>query len=302
MSASGGEREAGSGMRILGLVSSSRPLGNTELLVGEVLQAAALVEPHAAAELRILRLTDLELEHCTGCMLCADPDGGGECSLHDDMEFLLEELARADALVWGAPAYTLLPPASVKLVADRLIMALGRASVGRDKPAVTVGVAGLPRWSELVLPLMNAVTMGFGFVLVDSLMAYGAGPGEVLQEPGHVARARAAGARLRQALTEPGLRAQFGPGRCPICGADFFRFTERGIECPICQAEGRLRDGQAEFVASPPHRWQPAALAHHFVHWIQRSGIDYLEQRREIRRLQAPYRALGELRIKPPRA
>lgn len=288
-------------MRILGLVGSSRPLGNTEILVAEVARAVVQCEPATHPELRLLRLTDLELDYCTGCMLCAEPDSPGDCSLEDDMRFLLGELRQADALIWGVPAYTLLPPGPVKLVADRLIMALGGGAPGRGKPAVTVGVAGLPHWSELVLPLMNAVTMGFGFVIADSMMAYGAGPGEVLEDPANVARARIAGERLHRALTDPAARPSFGPGRCPICGADFFRFTEQGIQCPICLAEGRLRDGVPEFPASPPHRWEPARLEHHFVQWIQRSGIDYSDKRREIRRLQAPYRDLGQIRVRPPR-
>jgi multimeric flavodoxin WrbA len=285
-------------MRVLGLVGSSRPLGNTELLVAEVARTAGRVAGDESG-VRLLRLTDLELGYCTGCMACADPDENGACPLRDDMELLLEELARADALVWGVPTYTLLPPGPVKLVADRLIMALGRGAPGRHKPAVTLGVAGLPQWSELVLPLLNAVTMGLGFFVADSWITYGAGPGEVLLEPGNVARARAAGERLHRALTDHTLRPCFGAGRCPICGADCFQLSPRGVRCPICSAEGELRDGVPTFPESPAHRWEAAALEHHFVSWIQRSGPEYLEKRREIRRLLGPYRELGRWRVKP---
>lgn len=288
-------------MRILGVIGSSRLLGNTEVLVAEVARAAARCESDTEPEIRLLHLTDLRLDYCTGCMLCADPESPGDCPLEDDMDFLLRELRDADALVWGAPSYTLLPPGPVKLVADRLIMALGKGAPGAGKPAVTVGVAGLPHWSELLLPLINAVTLGFGFVIADSMMAYGAGPGEVLRDPSNLTRARAAGERLHRALGDPSVRPSFGPGRCPICGADCFQFTEQGIRCPICLAEGQVRGGTPDFPDSPHHRWEPAALQHHFVHWIQQSRADYFEKRREIRRVQAPYRHLAPLRVKPPR-
>lgn len=274
-------------MKILGLIGSSRPLGNTELLVTEVAKAA--VGEHGNASVRLLRLTDLRLDYCNGCMGCALQDDG-PCPLDDDMEFLLSEYQAADALILGAPAYTLLPPGPLKLIADRLIMYLARSDWKAQKPAVTVGAAGLPRWSEMLLPLLNCTVLSQGFRLVDSLIAYGAGPGAVLLEASNVERARRAGKQLGRALRGEESRCDFGPGRCPVCGADFFRMTDAGLECPLCLAAGRMLDGVAVFDPAPPHRWQPEALKHHFTDWIQGTGATYLEQRPEIRKLQRPYR------------
>jgi multimeric flavodoxin WrbA len=274
-------------MKILGLIGSSRPLGNTELLVTEVAKAA---DPGTGeVSVRLLRLTDLNLAYCTGCMGCAMQEGG-PCPLDDDMEYLFSEYKAADALILGAPAYTLLPPGPLKLIADRLIMYLSRSDWSAAKPAVTVGVAGLPRWSEILLPLLNSTVLSQGFGLVDSFLAYGAGPGEVLLDAGNVERAKLAGQRLRRAMLGEPLRAQFGPHHCSVCGADFFRFTATGVECPLCLAEGRLVDGRAVFDAAPANRWQPDRLRHHFTNWIQNSGVTYLERRPEIRPLLRPYK------------
>ncbi len=274
-------------MRILGLIGSSRPLGNTELLVTEVAKAAA--EGNDSISVSLLRLTDLRLSYCTGCMNCA-MDEAGSCPLDDDMEYLLSEYGAADALILGAPAYTLLPPGPLKLIADRLIMQLARCAWSAAKPAVTVGLAGLPRWSEMLLPLLNSTVLSQGYRLVDSFLAYGAGPGEVLLEANNVERARAAGARLRRAMAGEALAAEFGAGHCSVCGADFFRLTADGVECPLCLAPGKLANGTAVFDQAPAHRWQPERLRHHFTDWIQNTGVTYLERRPEIRPLLKPYK------------
>lgn len=54
-------------MKILGLIGSYRKLGNTEVLVKEALMEA---QRHGA-EVDMLRLTDLRIEPCKGCMACA---------------------------------------------------------------------------------------------------------------------------------------------------------------------------------------------------------------------------------------
>jgi multimeric flavodoxin WrbA len=285
-------------MRILGLIGSSRDLGNTELLVTEVAKAAARADGQTAV--RLLRLTDLRLSFCNGCMSCA-MQPGGPCPLDDDMDFLLSEYHAADAIILGAPAYTLLPPGPLKLIADRLIMYLGRSDWSAPKPAVTLGVAGLARWSELLVPLLNCTVLSQGYYLVDSFLAYGAGPGEVLLDATNVERAQTAGERLRRALLGENVRAVGKPGCCPVCGADFFRFTDSGIECPLCLAPGTLNGGVPVFDTSPPNRWQPEALKRHFTEWIQGTGPSYIEKRPAIRPLLRPYRQRPFPLIRPER-
>jgi multimeric flavodoxin WrbA len=282
--------------RILGLVGSSRRLGNTEVLVTEVARAAA----ESVATVRLLRLSDLKLLPCTGCMVCALRDGGA-CPLDDDMEFLLGEMEATQALILGAPTYSLLPPAPVKAWADRFLMAFGRQPACAPKPAVVVGVAGLEDWSRQQLPILNSVVMAYGYRLVDSLIAYAPSPGEVLLDPGNVARAALAGSRLGRAMTGEEIRPSFGAGRCPVCGSDFFRFTRAGLECPVCAARGELVEGVPTFPASPAHRWEPAALSRHFHDWIRATGPTYLKQRPAIKPLQRAYRVYRSWWIAPPR-
>ncbi|MBN1611364.1 MAG: flavodoxin family protein [Polyangiaceae bacterium] len=310
-------------MRILGLVGSARRMGNTEVLVTEVARAASALPPSvppldasrvpadtaeagaAKADadtpgiVRLVRLSELRLLVCNGCMACAFR-GDGQCPLQDDMEFLLAEMEAADAFILGAPTYTLLPPAPVKAWADRFIMALAREKKSAPKPAVVVGVAALVDWSRHLLPILNGLVMAYGFRLVDSMIAYAPGPAEVLLEHQNVSRATAAGRKLRLALAGQDLRPDFGPGRCPVCGSDLFRIVDSVVECGVCMAKGKLVDQVATFESRPAHRWEPEALRHHFHDWIRASGPSYLAKRPEVRRLQRAYRLNKPWWIRPP--
>jgi len=286
-------------MRLLALIGSGRALGNTEIMVTAI--ARAVVAHDERIDVRVLRLTDVKLNYCNGCMACAAEEPV-PCPLDDDMEFLMSEYAAADGLILGAPAYTLLPPGPLKLISDRLILQLSRSDWGAPKPAVTVGVAGLPRWSELLVPLLNCTVLAQGFRVVDSFLAYGSGPGEVLLDPGNAARAALAGERLHRALGGEELPMPVPPGCCPVCGGDFFRLTERGIECPLCLVEGKLTGGVPEFEPQPVNRWQTSALQCHYTEWIQGSLERYLDRRPEVRQLVRPYRKQGFTLVKPPRS
>jgi multimeric flavodoxin WrbA len=109
------------------------------MLVRQALQGAVA----EGAAVRMLRLTDLHLDSCTGCMRCVI--GGKPCPLNDDMAWLVETIQAAEGLVLAAPTYFLGAPAVIKLVLDRLLMVAGRVNEPQPpaRPAVTLVAAGL---------------------------------------------------------------------------------------------------------------------------------------------------------------
>ena len=126
----GGDLEPTEGERqpvgdVLGIVGSARRWGNSELLVRQALRGAQ----SEGAAARMLRLTDLCLEPCTGCMRCVI--GAKPCRLDDDMAWLIETIEAAGGLVIAAPTYFLGPAAVVKQVLDRLLMVTGRVAQPR---------------------------------------------------------------------------------------------------------------------------------------------------------------------------
>ncbi len=121
-------------MKILGLVGSYRNLGNTEVLVKEALMESQ----HYGAEVDILRLTDLRIEPCKGCMACVFKEE--ECRIPDGWRTFLDKLAESDAVILGAPTYLLGPAGIIKMITDRNIAFQAEALQHTGKPGAIIGL------------------------------------------------------------------------------------------------------------------------------------------------------------------
>ncbi|MDH7489141.1 MAG: flavodoxin family protein [Anaerolineae bacterium] len=282
---------------ILALIGSARAWGNCEVLAREALAGAR----EAGAEtLALMRLTDLRVEQCTGCMVCALR--GQPCPLADDMAFLLDQMARADAFLIAGPVYLVGPVAQAKRILDRLLMWSSPPEWAevRPKPAITLTVGGLEPWRGVATAFYNTLAMSLGGGLMGWMSAYATGPGEVLLQPDALASARDLGRRLvsREPMEPP-------PSVCPTCGADYFHIQGERIVCPICGQEGRLVLDEGEprirFDADcRSERWTPSGFHHHTLDWVVPSGERFMARRQEIKALRARYDDLGETWIRPP--
>jgi hypothetical protein len=271
---------------VLALIGSARNWGNGEVLAREAFIGA---QEAGADRLNLLRLTDLRLEPCTGCLICAI--GGKPCPLDDDLRFLLRQVADADAIIVTAPTYFLGPSAQVKRILDRLLIwtSLKDWAESPPKPAVVMSTASLPSWRGTAAPFNNALALGLGCQLLGSMTAYAPGPGEVLLQPDVLARARDLGRRL---LTgEPVPQPE---GACPACGADFFRIEGNSVICPVCGQTGELRITGAGTVIDfhppdPSGRWTRPGLYEHVQDWIIPSGERFMARRFEVKAGRARY-------------
>jgi len=274
---------------ILGIVGSARRWGNSDLLVRQALLGAQ----SEGATVKAVRLTDLNLSSCTGCMRCVA--GDPLCPLDDDLVWLVDTIQAASGLVLAAPTYFLGPAAVVKLVLDRLLVVMGQVNkpLPPVRPAVTIATAGLESWRGMVLPFLNAVIGTFGYRPIDSLTALAPGPGEVLLDEELMARVFAAGRRLGQGELEP---APVPPNVCPICHSDCFVLNGARATCPICGREAVIEhDGcrvalRFDEVDRPLQRWTPEGLRTHVVEWVMATGSRYQARRGEIKARRAGYR------------
>lgn len=286
---------------VLGLVGSARAWGNSELLTRHCLRGAAA----EGARTALVRLTDLRIEPCNGCMRCVI--GGQTCPIPDDMAWLLEQARAADALVLSAPVYWLGPVATVKLVLDRLLMLTGRVDepLPAPRPAVTLATAGLEGWKGIALPFLNALVAGLGFRPIRSLLAVGPGPGEVLLDEALLEEIQTAGQRLARGELDP---APAPLGTCPVCGCDAFVLEGSRARCPICGREAHVtcEAGRVCLQFGPVMdrlpRWTPEGLRHHMIDWVQATGPRFLALRAEIKARRAAYRQepVEWLRPAPP--
>ena len=168
-------------MKILGIVGSARKLGNTEILVKEALKAAQ----EEKATVSIIRLTDLHIEPCDGCMACVIERGTG-CPKKDDVRFLVELLKDSDGLILGAPSYLGRPPGTWAMIEDRLCFwGLNYLEPLANKKAVVIGVAGGATIAWWLVPHLNYFAHLAGFEPIASFLAASQGPGEVLLPERH---------------------------------------------------------------------------------------------------------------------
>jgi len=274
--------------KLLGLVVSHRRLGNSEILVKEIMRRVP-----GEWERELIRLTDLDIRPCRACYTCL---AQGRCNIDDDFAFALERVKEADALIVGVPVYILGPHGCLKMFTDRLLGA-GRYVEGtRGKPCVVVmpygvnGWLGYARTAALVLPRLLQMK------LVDFWAVHAALPAEAVLDRGNLHRAGEIAARLFAAGGE-----SRGPGECPNCGSDLFRLLPGGgVECPLCGTRAVLGpDGRPVLDGDDPGRFEPGRMREHFLGWLVEMKEKYRAEREGLKEAQKPYRPMDWWVIPP---
>lgn len=264
--------------KLLGVVASLRPGGNSEMLTRVALQAVA----ERGAKTDVVFLGDLDIEFCDGCLSCVFRGQG--CKYSDDVAWLYETAAGYDGVIVASPTYILSAPGQVKTLIDRSVAEFARLGERRLRPAGTIVVAGLPGWDHLVRPMVNQLGMLLGGRLVGSLMAYAPGPGETLLDGDLVRQARELGvAVLEDRPLPPPERA------CPVC---HFPLAAPG-PCPFCAFDPSAPDA--------PHRFSPDGLAIHLAEWMLPTRERYLTHRAEVKAAKASLPAFELGRLRPER-
>ncbi len=213
---------------ILGIVASPRKLGNCELVVKEI--AANVPEDH---RFELIRLQDFHILPCKGCYRCLfEPM---RCIQKDDFQLLLDRMLTADGIIVAAPTYLLGANAVLKLVQDRGLALYGHLEDLWHKPAIGVGVAGIPgREGRTHLDIFSFLK----FLMTDIKavkILYGTLPGEVFLNAENLQTA----AELGRSLF--GAPLPVSAPTCPICGGTTFQFLDRTqIRCMVCSNAGTL--------------------------------------------------------------
>ena len=220
-------------MKILGLIGSYRKLGNTEVLVKEALMQAKRL----GAEADMLRLTDLRIEPCKGCMACVLRRE--ECRIPDDWRALRDRLVENDAVIVGAPTYLLGPAGIIKTITDRNIAFQFGNLQHTGKLGAIIGVSGVKGWEPFALPMLNVFMLTCGFKIIDQIMFYAQGPGEILLDDSAMKRARKVGTNVFEAAGRSAEKRNYvgEPGVCPVCHHNLFVIKHGMLECALCQAK-----------------------------------------------------------------
>lgn len=266
--------------KILGLVVSQRRLGNSELLLKEIM--THIPQPCSR---ELIRLTDLKIESCRACYRCLNHDT--PCKIKDDFHFLLDKIKEADALLIGVPVYFLGAHASFKMLTDRMLGAGSYVRYTKNKPCIIVMPYGITGWEGYSKTAALAFPRFLEMKVVDCWMVHAPLPGASLLDAKNLQHAKELGSHLFE-KTE----YKKGMWECPQCGSDLFRLLPEGeIECSLCAAKGILqKDSSPYFPLSTPNRFFSAELQRHFAGVLPSLMQQYLLHREELKKVQKPYR------------
>jgi multimeric flavodoxin WrbA len=106
-------------MKIIAIVGTYRKGGVIDTAVDEILSSAR----ESGAETTKIYLIDRHIEFCTNCRTCTQQEGQrwGQCAIADDMQGLLEEIDRSDAIVLASPMNFWTVTAVMKRFIERLV-------------------------------------------------------------------------------------------------------------------------------------------------------------------------------------
>jgi len=277
--------------KVLGIVGSPRRYGNTDALLRLCMDEVKA----AGLDTEIVYLHELNIKNCKGCLNCVFK---GPCALEDDLNSLLEKMRSARGLIAAAPTYIFGPSAVIKTMIDRSLMITPCLEELRQQKrfAVTINVAGSPKWNPLGSPLLSQLALAYGYQILDGMEAYSPGPAEVILAGSNVAQARALGQKLASWLSGgagTGNAACSGV-RCPICQSSVYSLGEDGkVRCAACLNEGKLEtaaDGiKIRFDNGRKNFFDLAERQEHVDDWIKPSRDRYIEHRGRIKELLYSY-------------
>jgi len=274
--------------KLLGLVVSARRLGNSEVLVKEIMSRVP-----GEWERELIRLTDLAIEPCRACYSCLS---GGGCKLDDDFKFVLARVQEADVLVVGVPVYILGPHGFLKMFTDRLLGAGHYAEHTRGKPCAVVTPYGVRGWLGYTRAAALTLPRILQMEVVDFWAVPAALPAEGVLAPENLARAAEIGRRLAGRGGE-----KWGPFECPGCGSDLFRLLPGGgVECPLCGRRASWDGtGPLQYGGTERGRFDPAEMRQHFLGWLVEMKEKFRAERDRLQEAQKPYRSM-EWWVRPP--
>ena len=271
-------------MKVLGLVGSPRTLGNSEILVKEMLASLP-----ADMEKSMIRLSDLDIKPCKACYACLPKEKG--CVIGDHLSFLLERIREADAVIIASACYFLGSHTSLKTISDRLICVLADSHLYTGKKCVTATVYGMPDWEGYAREAVNNFARFLHLDVVADMIVNAASPGEVVK-PAVLQKARELADCLVSGKT---LAADSAILTCPYCSSGLLQISPAGqVRCVMCNAAGTLMPTDTgydvRFDTSCHKRYSPEGMTEHQQN-LESAKRSYITNRQELYRRRKPYEA-----------
>jgi multimeric flavodoxin WrbA len=182
-------------MKILAIVGSPRPGGNTSYLVDQALQEAAA---HGFETEKII-LTKYRVNPCLGHEKCASFSA---CRQDDDAPLILDKFSTADGIILGSPVYYYNMTAQMKAFVDRNYFLYTHGISPRALCAGLIVIGGGAGIEHTVRALRRFLKLSADIPddRIVTLTGYADKPGEVKSNPSLIEEARKLGGRLAEIL------------------------------------------------------------------------------------------------------
>ncbi len=194
---------------------------------GNSLIAASYIARKLNADLEILNLVEKDIQPCKACYACLF---GQKCSIQDDVEDILNSIRRADFVLISSPVYWLDATGKVKMLLDRMFMALQYFEELRKKRGAVVYFYGFEELRGWASNTYNTLLRVLGITPVAVVPIHAALPGEVLKDE-NVRKLDMLVDAIKNGKT---LRFE---GQCPVCFSEVFKPIDSALECPLCHSK-----------------------------------------------------------------
>ncbi|QDR79821.1 flavodoxin family protein [Sporomusa termitida] len=272
-------------MRVLGIVASPRRVGNSEIVVKEML--AVLPDTW---EKGMINLNDLVIERCKACYACLPKEK--RCILNDDLNFFLDQLRAADKIIIAAPVYFLGQHTVLKQINDRLISILNNGpEYFTAKQCVIVIPYGIKDWEGYAREATMHFARFLGLQVSGTLLVKATLPGDAAE-----ATSLAAVKKLAKSLADNTVVDFAEPDQvyCPDCGSSLLQIQHKAKwRCVFCGAGGEwaVADGQFAITCVPRTR-QRFSLAGMTAHGelLTQAKNEFISNRKQVAAIQQQYK------------
>lgn len=253
-------------MRILAISGGTKD-GNNDAMCKEALMGAK----EMGADITFIRLFDLHIKHCTGCIACVNAlmsGRGNLCALKDDFDWLLDKMLDADGIIFSMPIFEKGTAGIFRTITDRFGPRMDRGNniistkiaeatggkapdprILKDKVVSYLGVGGSD-WATRVQcdHAMHALTPMWKVIDNEVFMWSKA----IMVEDEKLAKARQIGRNIVAAAKDYESAAYMGNlGVCPHCHSRNFYFNDDAAHaiCCLCGIEGEIKlvDNRVQF-------------------------------------------------------
>jgi multimeric flavodoxin WrbA len=184
--------------KILVLLGSPRRKGNSTTLAEGIIKGAET----AGAAVEKVYLHGQKIAPCQACYACRKPKSRS-CAIDDDMQFIYQKLAEADAWVIASPVYWFTMSAQTKLFMDRCfaLFNIKKEALAGKNIAVAMSYADADPFVSGCVNALRTFQDAFAYVGANIVgMVYGSAdkPGEIKSNQTLMAEAEALGQQLAQ--------------------------------------------------------------------------------------------------------